>query len=132
MKADLKGGKGIDTSRLVSKTTLTSLKTKLDNLDVDVAKLKTFSADFCRLSNLVDNGTVKKAEYDKLATRVNAIVTKIPSTSGLVTKTQYDSDKQGLKKKIEDVDKKIPNSSELVGQENDYCTKITETEKQDT
>ena len=27
----------------------------------------------------------------------------IPSTSGIVTKTQYDSDKQGLERKIEDI-----------------------------
>ena len=32
-------------------------------------------------------------------TKVNAIGTKIPSTSGLITKTQYDSDKQGLEKR---------------------------------
>ena len=38
--------------------------------------------------------------YDELVTKVNAIDTKIPSTNGLVTKKQYDSDKQGLEKKI--------------------------------
>ena len=52
----------------------------------------------------------------------------IPSTSGLVTKTQYDSEKQGLeKKKIEDVDKKMPNGSGLV-KKCDYIIKITEIE----
>ena len=60
--------------------------------------------------------------------KVNAIDTKIPSTSGLVTKTQYDSDKQGLEKKIEDVDKKIPNTSEMV-KKTDYSTIIIEIEK---
>ena len=31
----------------------------------------------------------KKVLYEKLVTRVNAIDTKIPNTSGLVTKTQH-------------------------------------------
>ena len=44
--------------------------------------------------------------YDHLVTKVNAIDTKIPRTSELVTKTQYDSDKQSLLEKIKDVGKK--------------------------
>ena len=51
--------------------------------------------------------------------------TKIPSTAGLVFKTQYDSDKQSLKKKIYDVGKHIPNTSGLV-KKTDYNTNITE------
>ena len=49
----------------------------------------------------------------------------MPSTSGLVTKTQYDADKQGLEKKIEEVNKKIPNTSGL-SKKTDYKTKITD------
>ena len=56
-----------------------------------------------------------------MVNKVNTIDTKIPSTIGLVTKTQFDSDKQGLEKKIEDVD----NTSGLV-KKTDYSTKITE------
>ena len=41
-----------------------------------------------------------------MLTKDNAIDTKMSITSGLVTNTQYDSDKQRLEKKIEDVDKK--------------------------
>ena len=59
--------------------------------------------------------------YDKLAIKVNAIDTKKPSTSRLVTKTLYNSNKQGLERKIEDVNKKA-------GQKTVYSTKITETE----
>ena len=33
---------------------------------------------------------------DRLVIKVNATDTKIPSVSGLVTKKEYDSDKQGL------------------------------------
>ena len=42
--------------------------------------------------------------YDKLVTKVNSI--EASSTSGLVSKTQYDSDKEGLEIKIEDVIRK--------------------------
>ena len=52
--------------------------------------------------------------YDKLVIKVNSIDTKISSTSVLITKTKYDSDKQGLEKKTEDVDKRMSNTSGLV------------------
>ena len=59
MEVDLKGATGINKSALVSKTDLASLKTKVDNLDVD--KLKTVPAsDFIKLSNVVDKNVVKK------------------------------------------------------------------------
>ena len=54
----------------------------------------------------MDNDIVKNTVYDKLVFKVNAFNTKIPSTSESVTKTQYDLEKQGLEKKIEDVGKK--------------------------
>lgn len=41
-----------------------------------------------------------------MITKVNDIDIKIPDTSGFVTNTKCDSDKQGLEKKIEDADKK--------------------------
>ena len=49
--------------------------------------------------------------HDHLVTKVN---TKIPRTSELVTKTQYDSDKQSLLEKIKDVGKKTYNTSGVV------------------
>ena len=79
---------------------LASLKTRVDNLDVD--KPKTIPADLRKLSNGVDND-VKETVYDKLVTKVNAIDTKIPRTSKLATKTQYDSYKQGLDKNVGNV-----------------------------
>ena len=72
----------------------------------------------------MDNNAVKNTLCDKLAIKVNAIDTNISSTRGLVTKTQDDSDKQGIEKRIEDVDKKIPNTSELVNKTY-YNVKIT-------
>ena len=35
-------------------------------------------------------------------------------TSRFPIKTQYDTDKLGIKKEIDDIDKKIPDTSELV------------------
>ena len=121
-KTDLKGATYIDTSMLKSKTHLAGSKRILDNLDVD--KLRIASADLSKLSNVVDNNVVKKAVYHNLVTEVNAIDTKTPTTIGLVTKTQCDSDKQGLEKVIEKVVKKIPNSSGLVKKSGNN-TKIT-------
>ena len=50
--------------------------------------------------------------YDKLVTKVNAIDDKISRTTGLVKQTSQVSKKK--KKKTEDVYKKIPNTSGLV------------------
>ena len=47
--------------------------------------------------------------HDTIAAKGNAI--NIPSTSRLVPKTQYNSNKQGLEKKIKHVYKEIYNTS---------------------
>ena len=59
--------------------------------------------------------------YNQLITKLSAIVTKISSTNGLY------SDKQGVEKKIVDVDENITNTIGLV-EENDYNTKVTDIE----
>ena len=59
--------------------------------------------------------------YNQLITKLSAIVTKISSTNGL------DSDRQGVEKKILDVDENITNTIGLV-KENDYNTKVTDIE----
>ena len=101
-KTDLKGATDIDTSTLASKTNLAGSKTKVKNLYVD--KTKIVSVDLIKLRNLVDTDVVKKTVYDKLVIKVKDIDTKIPSISGLVIKTQHDSDKQGLVKKTGHID----------------------------
>ena len=58
--------------------------------------------------------------YDKLVTKVIAI-----DTSGFVLKTQYNTGKSDLEEKIDDVYKKIPDTSGLV-KKTDYSDKITE------
>ena len=50
-----------------------------------------------KLSNVVKNDVVKKADYNKLVTKVDNI-----DTSGFVLKTKYDTDKSELENKILD------------------------------
>ena len=57
-KIDLWGAIDMGTSTLASKTDLTSLKTQVDNLDVD--KQKTIPADLSKLSDVGDNDVAKK------------------------------------------------------------------------
>ena len=57
-KVYLKGETGIDTSMLLSKTNLASMRTKIDNLDAD--KFKTVPADLSKLCNVIDNNVAKK------------------------------------------------------------------------
>ena len=49
--------------------------------------------------------------------KVTVTYTQIPNTSGLVTKTQYDLDKQDLEKTIDVVQKKIPSARGLVARD---------------
>ena len=47
--------------------------------------------------------------YDKLVSAVNGV-----DVSEIVLKTQYNTDKSGLKKKIDNASKKISDTSELI------------------
>ena len=68
-----------------------------------------------KLSNVVKNDVVKKADYNKLVTKVDNI-----DTSGFVLKTKYDTDKS-------EIENKIPDTCGLV-KKTDYNNKITEIE----
>ena len=61
--------------------------------------------------------------YNKLVTNVNAI-----SNSGFVLKIQYSTDKSGYKNEIDDMCKKLPDTSGFVKKKEDYNTSITDTE----
>ena len=76
------------------------------------------SPHYFRSRHAVVVDVVKKL-YDELVNKVNAIDTKIPSTSRLVIETQYHSDKLDLEKNVEGVD-----TSGLV-KKIDYNTNIT-------
>ena len=51
--------------------------------------------DLSKLSDVVKNDVVKKTVYDKLVTKVNCV-----DTSGFVLKTKCDTDKSELENKI--------------------------------
>ena len=58
-KADLKKARIVDTSNLVAKSDLASLKSEVDKIDID--KLKTGLSDLRNLSSVVDNDVIKKS-----------------------------------------------------------------------
>ena len=57
-KADFKNATGIDTSKLALNSNLSSLRTEIDEIDVD--KSKTVPIDLNKLSNVVNIDVVKK------------------------------------------------------------------------
>ena len=116
-KTDLKSMAHVNVSSFASKSNLGSLKTEVHKIDVD--KLKTVLVDLAKLSNVVKNDAVKKTEYKELVTKVYNI-----DTAGFALKTKYDTDKSDLEKKISDVDKKNPNTSDLA-KTTDLNAKIT-------
>ena len=71
--------------------------------------------DLSKLSDVVKNHVVKKAEFDELVDKVNNV-----DTSRFVLKTKYDKDKS-------DLENKIPDTSDLV-KKTGYNTKITKIE----
>ena len=54
IKSDVKNITGVDTSKFSKIISLASLKSKVDELDID--KLKTVWTDLIKLNDLVDNG----------------------------------------------------------------------------
>ena len=90
----------LDINKLVNVvTSLNSLKTKVD--DLDVVKLKTVPVDFKKLSHLVDNEVIKNTKFNTLETKVNNLEKKIPDATTLIHINQYNTDKQILEKKME-------------------------------
>ena len=57
-KTDLKNITHVDVSSFASKTNLAALKTEVDKIDAD--KLKTVPVDLAKLTNVVENDSVKK------------------------------------------------------------------------
>ena len=113
-KTDIKNIQHIDTSSFGLKSNLASLKTKVDKLDIN--KLVPVSVYLNKLSDAVKYGVVKKTVYYKLVAKVNSV-----DASAFVLKTNYDTDKTEL-------EKKIPDTSGLVKKKTDYNIKITEIE----
>ena len=95
-KTDLKNITHTDVSSFASKTNLAALKTEVDKIDAD--KLKTVPHDLAKLSNVVKNEVVKKADF---------------SADDYVKKTKFSGDKNSLDDKIDKVEKKTPDVSSL-------------------
>ena len=126
-KTDLKNIMHVDVSSFARKTNLAALKTEVDKIDVD--KLKTTPTDLAKLTNAVENDLVKKTDYNTKLTSMEvqiagltkntvenlADITKLKAidTNSFVIKTRLASDVTILENKIDTVDKKIPDISEL-------------------
>ena len=111
-KKDIKNITHVDTSSFALKANVANLKTKVDIPDID--KPVPVPVDLSKQNDVVKN-VIKKAEYNKLANKVNNI-----STSGFILKTKCDADKPEL-------EKKNPDTSNLI-KKSDYNTKISEIE----
>ena len=95
-KDDVENITHVDVSSYASKTNLAALKTELDKIDTD--KLKTVPDDLAKLTNVVKNEVVKKTDF---------------SADNYVTRTKLSTDTNSLDDKIDKVDKKIPDVSNL-------------------
>ena len=81
----------LDINKLVNgPTSLSNLKTKVDNLDY--GKLKTVSIDLKKLSDVVANEVVKNTKFNTLKTKVNSLEKKIPDATTLIHINQYNTD----------------------------------------
>ena len=110
-KDDVKNITHVDVSSYASKTNLAALKTEVDKIHVD--KLKTVPNDLAKLTNVVKNETVKKTDF---------------SADYYVKKTKFSADTNELDDKIDNVDKKIPDVSNLASKSS-VTHLITEQEK---
>ena len=68
--------------------------------------MKTVPIDLKKLSDAVDNEVIKNTKFSTLKTKVNNLEKKIPDETTLIHMSQFNTDKQNLKKNIGDVDKK--------------------------
>ena len=118
-KIDFKKITNVDVSTYASKTNLATLKSEVDETDVD--KLKTTPTDLDRLSNLVKNDVVKKTDYNTKVTSIEAQIAgltkntvdnladitkrKAIDTNSFVTRTKFSADTNALDDKIDGVEK---------------------------
>ena len=103
-KTDLKNVSHVDVSSFALKSNLASLKTEVDKIDAD--KLKTVPV---KLSNVVKNDVIKKTDDDKLVAKVNGI-----DNTNFVSRTKYEKDGSDFEYKIDKIDKKVPDVTNLI------------------
>ena len=119
-KTDLKNVSHVDVSSFALKSNLASLKTEVDK--IDAGKLKTVPVDLAKLSNVIKNDVIKKTVYDKLVAKVNGI-----DNTKFFSRTKYEKGGSDFENKIDKIDKKIPDVTNLV-KKTDFNTKVTEIE----
>ena len=126
-KDDVKYITHVDVSSYATKTNLAALRSEVDKIDAH--KLKTTPTDLAKLSNVVKNDVAKKTDYNTKVTSIEnqiagvtkntldnlADITKLKAvdTSNFVLKTKLAADVNTLETKIDTVDKKVPDVSEL-------------------
>ena len=92
-KTDLKNVTHVDVSSFSSKTNLSDLKTKVDELNID--KLVPVPNDLAKLSYKMANDLTAKIDFNTLKTKVDDI-----DLGKYILKTKYDSEVGDLKLKI--------------------------------
>ena len=97
----------VDVGNFALKSNLASLKTEGDKTDAE--KLKTVPVDLAKLSNVVNNDVIKKTEYNKLVTKVDNI-----DNTNTFSRSKYENDGSDFEDKIDKIDKKIPDVTNLV------------------
>ena len=118
-KTDLKNITHVDVSSFASKTNLAALRTEVDKIDAD--KLKTAPTDLAKLTNAIENDVVKKTDYNKKVTTIEAQIAgltkntvdnladiaklKAIDTNSCVTRTKSSADTNALDDKIDGVEK---------------------------
>ena len=112
-KIDLKNVTHVDTSSFALKSNLANWSTEFDKLDID--KLVPVPVDLSKLSDVVKND-VKKTVCDYLVAKVNNI-----DTSDFVLKTNYNTDKTKLEKKIPDVADFVKKAKLTESEQNSRC-----------
>ena len=122
-KKDINDITHVDVSGFASKTNLAALKTETDKIDTD--QLKTTPADLAKLSNVIKNDVVKKADYNTKVTSIERQIARVTKntldnlgeitklkaidtidTSSFALKTKLASDVTTFEDKIDTVDKK--------------------------
>ena len=106
-KAELKNVSHVDVSSFALKSNLASLKTEVDELDID--KLMPVPNDLAKLSNVLKNDVVKKTEYNKIISKVDNI-----ESTKFVSRTTYEKDRSNFEDEISKVEKIIPDVNDLV------------------
>ena len=99
-KKELKDVTHVNTSSFALKTNLSSLKTKVDKLDI--SKLTTLPTDVTKLSNKVANDLVEETDFNSLKTKVNKNETDNDNLESKVT--TMETSINSLKTKVDNID----------------------------